>query len=322
MRYTLNYLLDNGFIEKEHSEKLNTAQHNKPFSIYWHIRVVLYLGVTLLSGGLGTLIYKNIDSIGHITIVTLIGLLSLSSLLYCYKKAPGFSVTKTEAPNPWLDYILLLGVTSFLTFEGYLQYQYDIFGTHYGLATIIPAMFLFYLAYRFDHLGVLTMAITLLASWLGIALTPKELMAANDFSEMSLVTTGLSLSALLAATGYLHSHKYIKAHFTFTYYNFAIHLGAIATLGATVSFDYGWIWMFLLIPIVGLGYLYSMKENSFYFLLFSAIYGYIGISYWFIQVLVLTDELLMMYLLFFYFIVSAVFGLKFLRKAHKKMTAL
>ncbi|HNP18686.1 MAG TPA: DUF2157 domain-containing protein [Fulvivirga sp.] len=322
MRYTLNYLLNSGFIKKEDSEKLNTAHLNKPFSIYWHVRLVLYLGVTLLSGGLGTIIYKNIDSIGHITIVTLIGLLSLSALLYCYKKAPLFSVEKTEAPNPWLDYILLLGVTSFLTFEGYLQYQYDIFGTRYGLATIIPALFLFYLSYRFDHLGVLTMAITLFASWMGIAFTPKELMAANDFSELSLVSTGLSLSALLAVTGYFHSQKNIKAHFTFTYYNFALHLGAIATWGATVSFDYGWVWMALLIPIVGLGYLYSMKENSFYFLLISAIYGYIGVSYWFVQVLVLTDELFMMYLLFFYFIVSAVFGLRFLRKAHKKMTAL
>ena len=250
MRFTIAYLLGNGLISTADSEKLNSAKASKPMSIYWHVRLMLYLGVTLLSAGLGTLIYKNIDTIGHITIVVLIGLLSAGTFIYCFKKSARFSLEKVDFPNAWLDYVLLLGVTSFLTFEGYLQFEFEIFGNHYGLATIIPAIFLFLIAYRFDHIGVLAMAITLLASWLGIALTPKELIVSNDFSEESLVFAGLGLSLMLTAIGYLTNNQNIKKHFTFTYYNFALHLGAIATLGATFSFDYDWLWIFVLVPIV------------------------------------------------------------------------
>jgi hypothetical protein len=323
MQHTLSYLLKIGLISQDSSEKLKAHYDNKPMSIHWHVRLILYLGVTLLSAGFGTLIYKNIDSIGHIGIVTVIGLVTAGSLFYCFKKAPPFTIQKSESSNSWLDYILLLGVSSFLTFEGYLQFQFGIFGTHYGLATIIPALFLFFIAYRFDHLGVLALAITLFASWMGIALTPKELIATNDFSDISLVRTGLTLSALLAAVGYLHHNRNIKPHFSFSYYNFALHLGAVATLVATfaLDFDYGWIWIGFLIPIVALGYLYSIKDNSFYFLLFSAIYGYIGISYLVIRVMILMDDIIVFYLLFIYFIISAIFGLMFLKRAHKKMTA-
>ena len=35
------------------------------FSVHWEVKTLLYLGVLLLTSGLGLLIYKNIDTIGH-----------------------------------------------------------------------------------------------------------------------------------------------------------------------------------------------------------------------------------------------------------------
>jgi len=49
------------------------------------------------------------------------------------------------------------------SFIGYLQYQYSAFGTHYGMATLIPMLALFLIAYYFDHLGILSLAIANLA---------------------------------------------------------------------------------------------------------------------------------------------------------------
>jgi hypothetical protein len=68
----------------------------------------------------------------------------------------------------WPDYILLLGCLLLLILIAYLQFQYNVFGNRYGLATFIPMVLLFISAYYFDHIGVLTMAITNLAAWAGI----------------------------------------------------------------------------------------------------------------------------------------------------------
>ncbi len=249
MKHTIKYLKTNGLITEAFATELKTHETNKPMSIFWHIRTLMYLGVTLLATGLGTVIYNNIDNISHITIISIIGLLTAGCFYYCFKYGDPFQPEKWSSPNTWFDYILLQGVLLFLTFEGYLQYQYNLFGDRYGLATIIPTALVFALAYRFDHLGVLTMSITLFASWLGITLTPKSLFTESTFSDVNAVQTGLILSGILIGTGYLMARNNIKKHFDFTYYNFGFHLGAIAVLVATFNFNKGWIWIFLIAPM-------------------------------------------------------------------------
>ncbi len=46
---------------------------------------------------------------------------------------------------------LLLGCLLFLVLEGYLQAQYQLFGTRYGLAAALPTALFFGVAYGFDH---------------------------------------------------------------------------------------------------------------------------------------------------------------------------
>ena len=159
-------------ISNESLDKVNSYYDAKPFSLHTHLQLFLYLGVTLLAGGLGVLIYKNIASIGHIALVIVIGLLCASCFVYCYLKKTPFTWQKTESLNVWFDYILLLGSLLLVTFIGYLQFQFKLFGEHWGLATFVPCVLLFFAAYYFDHLGLLSMAIVLLGSWAGIAVAP------------------------------------------------------------------------------------------------------------------------------------------------------
>ncbi len=322
MRHTLEYLLNQGLITAESTEKLKEYHTNRPLSIFWHVRTILYLGVTLLASGLGTLIYKNIDTIGHATIVIIIGLSSAICIYWCFKKADSFTFEKVPSPNTWLDYILLLGVSLFLIFEGYLQYQFNIFGNSYGLATILPALILFALAYRFDHLGVLSMGITLLATWLGISLTPKDLLVSNDFSDERIILAGLLLGVILTSLGYFLANRGIKKHFDFTYYNFAFHLSAFAVFGAAATFSSGWLWILLIGPISYLGYRYAWTISSFYFLLFSLGYAYAAVTYLLIKGLfwIEPDGILWGYLFMFYFIGTGLYSIRFLMRTYKNMT--
>src|SRR5689334_17818254 len=109
-------------------EKIDAAEKNKLFSLHWELTTVLYIGVLLLATGLSVLVYKNIDTIGHQVILIFIALASTGGFIYCVKKKLPYSTTKVESPDVVFDYILLLSCLLFITFIGYVQFQYDVFG--------------------------------------------------------------------------------------------------------------------------------------------------------------------------------------------------
>jgi hypothetical protein len=150
-----------GFISEASLEKVKTYSRTPLFSVHYELKTILYLGVLLLSSGLGILIYKNIDTIGHQAVLFLIMLVSAGCFTYCIKTKRPFSSGKVEAPTPFFDYVLLMGCLTLITLVSYSQVQFTVFGERYGLAAFIPMIVLFFSAYYFDHIGVLTMAITI-----------------------------------------------------------------------------------------------------------------------------------------------------------------
>jgi hypothetical protein len=137
----LEKLTEKNVISDEQSTQIKLADSNEPFSIHWELRLLLYLGIMLLSTGLGVLIYKNIDSIGHNIIFALFALVCLACFYYAFQHRKPFSWGEVEESTNFDDFALLGGCLAFLTLEGYLQYQYNFLGNRYGLAVIIPAIF-------------------------------------------------------------------------------------------------------------------------------------------------------------------------------------
>jgi Predicted membrane protein (DUF2157) len=302
--------------------KIKAIQAFPLFSIYWELKVLLYLGVVLLSTGLGILIYKNIDTIGHQAVLLLIGITCIGSFYYCFNKKLPFSTKKVKTPNTVFDYVLLLGCLTFTIFIAYLQFQYNVFGQRYGLATAIPMVMFFAVAYFFDHLGVLSLAITNLAAWLGITVTPMQILSQNDFSSSGLIITGLLLGVLLMAASYLSRQKNIKAHFDFTYANFGMHILFISCLAAMFHFEHLYLIFFILLGLLAI-YFYSksIREKSFYIVVVATLYAYIGQSYVVIDLLSRMNGLDMgtLYLGLFYFILSGIGLIFFLMKTNRKI---
>src|SRR3712207_4120872 len=100
-------LLTEGLLSESSLEKVRTQVRGQLFSLHYELKTLLYLGVLLLSSGLGILIYKNIDTIGHQVVILLIMLVSAGSFTYCLKRKRPFRWAKVEAPTPFFDYILL-----------------------------------------------------------------------------------------------------------------------------------------------------------------------------------------------------------------------
>ncbi|MEO7530450.1 MAG: DUF2157 domain-containing protein [Sediminibacterium sp.] len=311
-----------GMIGDSSFAKINLKATLNHLSVHWEIKTLLYLGILLLSGGLGILVYKNIDTIGHQAILLFLAGICIGSFYYCFKNKLPFSTAKVNAPNSFFDYLLLLGCCTFITFIGYLQYQYNIFGNRYALAIFFPMVVLFFTAYYFDHIGILCMAITNLGAWLGIAVTPMELLTSNDFNDSALIYTGLSLGLLLLLVAWGTNKRNIKKHFELTYTNFGTHLVLISCLAALFYFGAVYLaWFIVLLGLVYFLYRKSMQDKSFYFILVVTLYAYIGISYVVLNMLAHfgDDGMGIIYLGFLYFIASGIALVLFLVNTNKKL---
>jgi len=320
-----------GQISPASAEKLQELSANKLYSLHWELKTILYLGVLLLSGGLGILIYKNIDTIGHQVIIAIIALICGLSFAYCTRKRLAFSWQKVPAPNGFFDYILLLGCLTFITFITYLQVQYNVFGTRYGLATFFPMLVLLFSAYYYDHVGILSMAITNFAAWLGLTVTPLQLFSTNDFFVTTrLIYTGIFLGALLVAIAMISEKQDRKKHFAFTFANFGVHIFMIACLyglmqgGLETRYYDGnkgafLFWFAIMAAALVFCYKEALKRGSFYFLMILALYAYVAISYVVLKGLIAMDNIGALYLGLMYFIGSGIGFVVFLVKINKRL---
>jgi hypothetical protein len=314
-----------GLISDESLQRIRIKEKKPPLlSVHWEIKTLLYVGVLLLTGGLGLLIYENIDTIGHQFVLMLIAAICLGCFYYCLKNKLPFSKDRVQSPNSFFDYILLLASTSLLIFVGYLQFEYKVFGTNYGMATFIPMLALFFIAYYFDHLGILSMAIANLAVWMGVSVTPKQLLLNSDFNSQTIIYTYLVLGILLIAGAYASQYFNYKKHFKFSYEHYGIHVTYIALLAGYFYYYDSVIAAAFMSGILLLSFLMyndAFKNKSFYFLLLVVLYSYIALSSLVIRIFMGVGDMGAVYLVLLYFIGSGIGLIFLLINLNKKLKA-
>lgn len=314
----LQNLQEKGLISAEQNTTISEYEKTKPFSLHYELRTFLYSGITLLTGGLGVLIYQNIDTIGHGIIVALIAIMTLACFGFAYWKRQNFTWEEVKSQNQYTDFVLLLGCSLFLILEGYLQFQYDLFGLKYGLVTFIPAILFFFCAYFFDHRGVLSMAITAFASWVGVSIAPLSILSDNNFYAPNFLNTAIVLGLGLSVIGLISEFKNLKKHFSFTYLLLGSNLTLIATLTGTFNHEtygvaYATVSIFLCLGL----FQYARKTKSYIFLLMGTIYGYISVTYLLYKLGELIHNDFFYMLGIYYFFASGVGVIVFLIKIKK-----
>lgn len=272
-------LYNDGIINENELTRIRHYESQKLFSVHWELRTILYLGILLLSTGIGILVYLNIDTIGHQAILAAIALACAGCFYYAFKHRQPYSNQQVKNESPLFDYIALLGCLLFGTFIGYIQYQYHVFGHHYGLATTLPSVLFFYCAYVFDHKGLLALGLAGMASTVGLSIAPMQLLYNNDFTDNSILFTALVLGTIIVAFAKYSDMKHIKVHFSFSYHNFAANLLFIATLALLFNQPLKTLSFLLLCGLCFYFIRYAIAQQSFWFLLIATLYSYIGLSY-------------------------------------------
>lgn len=279
MEVLVKKLLEGKIISKEKGDKVLEFEAKKPLSIYWELRTLLFLGISCLSTGLGISIYQYIDTLGHGILIAIIAILCGFCFWYAYKNKVAFSWAKVLNPKYLSDFALLGSCVLFLILEGYLQFQYSIFGNSYGLATFIPAVLFLLFAYIFDHQGVLSMGITALGSWLRLTVSPKNILSTFEISNNHLIFTGIIFGFFLILVGWFSEWKDKKRHFSFSYYLFGANLCFITLLTSLFSFDLKFVYFLLIVLLSTLCIFHARQTKSYLLLLMGVVYGYIGLSY-------------------------------------------
>ena len=271
-------LLEKGLITQEQFQKIGPVVSGKIVSVYYELRTLLYLGVMLFTTGAGLLIYQNIGSIGHIISLIALTILMLVCFWYAFKHEAGYSNGSIQSPTPYYDYILLLGCLLFISIQGYLQFQYAVLDDNLGSSTLITALVFFYAAYRFDHAGVLSLAITALASFWSISVSPQKWYSGDFFSGSHLYNTAVIFSIVVGSIAFFLDKKGIKKHFTFTYLNFCM---LIFFAGAVVGMFYPYWLAYALLIYAGCAFAFYLArwKRSFLFLLYAFLAGYTATTY-------------------------------------------
>jgi hypothetical protein len=264
-----------GLISDDSIGKIRDKQHDSSISLFWDIRILLYAGVLLLTGGLSVLIYKNIDDIGHLAVIGAMTAMAFICYVYALRKMNPFSWKEVRSPGTIFDYTLLLGSILMVTLIGYVQYQYRIFGTEWKLATFIPMVILFITAYYFDNQALLSMAIVNLAAWLGVTINEKIFLATEQINNKTTLITATLLGVVLILASIATRISTIKTHFHKLYHLFGTHMYFISAFIALFVFQPKYhIWILVYLAGAVYHFIKAKKENSYYYMVITLIYLY------------------------------------------------
>jgi hypothetical protein len=227
---TTKSLLEQDYISQEKANQISSYRNLDFFSLHNELRILLYLSVLMFSSGMGILIYQNIDTIGHVAILSLLLIVIAVSFYFCFKNSDGFKKEATTFSNPVFDYLVLGANLLSCIFIGYLQLQYNTFGNYYGIATLVPTLVSFFCAFYFDNKSSLSIAITGLTAYIGLTINPRAILdnAIYENPNLSYSAIGLGIVFILWT---IYSDKInLKKHFNFIFLTFALHLISIACI--------------------------------------------------------------------------------------------
>jgi hypothetical protein len=282
---TTQTLFDKQLISEEQYQQISAYRSLNIFSLNAELKIFLYLSVLLFTSGIGILIYDNIDTIGHSILISFILILTGICYYFCFKKAHQFQKTQTHFESPVMEYIVLTANLLTCIFISYLQLKYNTFGTNYGLATIIPTTIGLLSAYFFDNKNVLSIAITGLAAYIGLTISPQSLLQNNLYDTASLSYAAIGLGTVLVAWNYYCSIINLKTHFSFIILTFALHLIGISCLNNLVDHDYYLLFTTLLVASTYYFYRCSYQIKSVSIFAFAVLYSFIGLNICFFKII-------------------------------------
>lgn len=320
MSTNIQKLFDKKLITIEQKTAIENYSLLGVFSIRNELLLLMYLSVLLFTSGVGILVYKNIDTIGHTIILLLLFILIVGCYYFCFKKSKGFTTQDVDFDNPIYNYLVLLSTILSCTFMGYIQYQHHVFGKQFEIAILISAFIALATAYYFNNKSALSIGLTSLATSIGITLTPQTLIDNEVYWNENLSYYGLILGLMIIMWATYSQQINLKKHFDLVLITFASHLMGICCIAGLIN-DYWFLFVIVLATSSYYFYKKSFQIPAISIYVFTLLYGYIGFNIFIARLtdeLGILDSLLSLFILLpFYFFGSIVLFIGAIKKFNK-----
>jgi len=222
-------------------------------SIRFELRTALWLGVSLIAGGVGLLVKDNLDRIGPVTIAITLGFAAAACLLWVGRVAPPFTWHAQPSPNLAFDYVLLLGAMLIAADLAFIEFRFTPLGANWPWHLLWTAVLYGALAARFDSRILASLALTTFAAWRGVAMGTVASAPFGRWEAAPVRWNALACGVAFVALGWLLAWLDRKAHFE----PVASHLGWLLVLGALASGMTGWqnqaTWMIWALALLAVG---------------------------------------------------------------------
>src|SRR5262245_42717831 len=255
---------DSGAISDAQFDTLIAIFRKEKFSLFVELNVLLYLGVLFLVAGVGWTINTYFADLGDAAI--LIGLTAIftASLYYCFSHQPSMVV----------DYILYLACLTLAAELAYIEFRFQVLRDHWDYYVLLSAFGYFLFAYRFDNRLVLSLALSTLAAWFGVKISRFDLISSD-----SLRAAAIGYGVVVSGGGLLLAHQGIKKHFLETYLHVGVNVLFIALVSGVFDRDANRAYLLGLVVLAAVSIWAGVHFRRFAFVVYSTIYGYIGLSF-------------------------------------------
>jgi hypothetical protein len=181
-------------------------------SVRFEIRTLLYVGVLLLTSGVGVLVALHQEEIGPLAIAGGIALTAAGSLIWVARRAAPFSWGEVPSPSVAFDYVLLLGLLLVAADLAYVEVQFTVLGPRWAYHLLIVGVVYLLAAYRWDSRTALGLALATLAAWRGLSVSLVPAMIGPGVAA-DLRASAIALGALYVGAAVLSVRLARKPHF-------------------------------------------------------------------------------------------------------------
>jgi hypothetical protein len=181
-------------------------------SVRFEIRTLLYVGVLLLTSGVGVLVALHQEEIGPLAIAAGIALAAAGSLIWVARRAAPFSWGEVPSPSVAFDYVLLLGLLLVAADLAYVEVQFTMLGPRWAYHLLIVGVLYLLAAYRWDSRTALGLALASLAAWRGLSVSLVPAMIGPGVAA-DLRASAIVLGALYVGAAVLSVRLARKPHF-------------------------------------------------------------------------------------------------------------
>jgi hypothetical protein len=262
-----------GAISTEQQAHLASLARSEPFSLSLELNTLLYAGVLAFVAGLGWTISTWSQQLGDVLILTLLSIILAATFWYCFSRAPAWSAAETPAPTPLFDYVLYLGCLVWCVELAYLENRFHVLSGQWDLYLLATALLFFCFAYRFDNRFVLSLALTSLAGWFGIAISHWP-----SHQDAAYRLYALLYCLLIGVAGAILQRLKLKPHFFNTYLNVAANVLFWAILAGVFDRQGYGLWFLGLLIACAASLAWGLKRRQVAFVAYAAVYGYLGVS--------------------------------------------